>query len=77
MLEPSSGVIRAKMSQEITVRIYPQDASVYVSEATCVVGEGKEKWMVNTGAVLLSCVVLDTVLKGCVCCVVLPLCVYF
>ena len=40
ILEPSSGIIPAKRSQEITVRIFPKDASVYVSEATCAVGEG-------------------------------------
>ena len=41
-MEPSSGTIPPRKSQEITVRIFPVDASVYVAEANCVVGEGTD-----------------------------------
>ena len=41
-LEPSSGIIPAKKSLDIIVRIFPVDASVFVGEASCLVGEGKE-----------------------------------
>ena len=41
-LEPSSGIIPAKKSLDIIVRIFPVDASVFVGEASCLVGEGEE-----------------------------------
>jgi hypothetical protein len=39
-LQPSRGVIPFGKSQDITVSIFPEDASVYVAQATCYVGEG-------------------------------------
>ena len=41
-LEPSSGIIPAMKSLDIIVRISPEDASVFVGEASCLVGEGAE-----------------------------------
>jgi hypothetical protein len=40
VLEPSEGIIHAKRSQVIRVSLYPLDASVYVAQVNCTVGEG-------------------------------------
>jgi hypothetical protein len=42
ILEPSSGVIPMGKSIDVRVSIYPTDASVFVAQATCVVGEGAD-----------------------------------
>lgn len=40
VLEPSEGVIPVGESVDIRVSIFPEDATVYVAQAVCVVGEG-------------------------------------
>jgi hypothetical protein len=42
VLEPSQGVIPMGKAVDIRVSIYPSDASVFVAQATCVVGEGAD-----------------------------------
>lgn len=40
VLEPSEGIIPVGEKQDIKVSIFPQDGTVYVSQAVCSVGEG-------------------------------------